>query len=300
MSRDRARTTPPRDPGTAPRAGLARPRADGCAPSSRATSPRYPSGWPVFWEEARGANVLDADGNVYLDLTGAFGVGAAGSRPPRRGGRRASARRAPSSTAWATCIHRRSSSGCWSGWPRSRRGRSPRRAVLHRVRGGGDRPEDRADGHGPARASSRSRGATTGSPWARWRRRPGRTSGVRSQPRLYGGVAFAPFPDPVRGGADAGPRRARAGRGILERGAPNGDPIGAVLVEPVQGRAGARVAPDGFMARLSALAHGGGRAGRRRRGLHRHGAVRRGARVQRVGLRPDLVCLGKALGGGCP
>ena len=34
--------------------------------------------WPVFWEEAAGANVRDADGNVYVDLTGGFGVANAG------------------------------------------------------------------------------------------------------------------------------------------------------------------------------------------------------------------------------
>ncbi len=30
--------------------------------------------FPVFWEEAAGANVRDVDGNVYVDFTGAFGV----------------------------------------------------------------------------------------------------------------------------------------------------------------------------------------------------------------------------------
>ena len=34
--------------------------------------------FPVFWEEARGANVRDVDGNVYVDFTGAFGVSFAG------------------------------------------------------------------------------------------------------------------------------------------------------------------------------------------------------------------------------
>ncbi|HIN79019.1 MAG TPA: aminotransferase class III-fold pyridoxal phosphate-dependent enzyme, partial [Gemmatimonadetes bacterium] len=32
------------------------------------------SGWPIFWQEARGSNVRDVDGNVYIDLSGAFGV----------------------------------------------------------------------------------------------------------------------------------------------------------------------------------------------------------------------------------
>ena len=38
--------------------------------------------WPVFWERARGANVEDADGNVYVDLTGAFGVALLGHGHP--------------------------------------------------------------------------------------------------------------------------------------------------------------------------------------------------------------------------
>ncbi len=37
---------------------------------------------PVFWEEARGANVRDVDGNVYIDFTGAFGVALAGHAHP--------------------------------------------------------------------------------------------------------------------------------------------------------------------------------------------------------------------------
>ncbi len=39
--------------------------------------------FPIFWREARGANVLDVDGNVYIDLTAGFGVAAAGHRNPR-------------------------------------------------------------------------------------------------------------------------------------------------------------------------------------------------------------------------
>ena len=39
--------------------------------------------FPVFWEEAKGANVRDVDGNIFLDLTGAFGVSSAGHTPPR-------------------------------------------------------------------------------------------------------------------------------------------------------------------------------------------------------------------------
>ncbi len=37
----------------------------------------------ILWAEARGANVLDVDGNVYVDLTSGFGVASVGHRNPR-------------------------------------------------------------------------------------------------------------------------------------------------------------------------------------------------------------------------
>jgi 4-aminobutyrate aminotransferase/(S)-3-amino-2-methylpropionate transaminase len=38
---------------------------------------------PIFWAEARGANVRDVDGNILLDLTAGFGVATAGHANPR-------------------------------------------------------------------------------------------------------------------------------------------------------------------------------------------------------------------------
>jgi 4-aminobutyrate aminotransferase-like enzyme len=38
--------------------------------------------FPVFWQEARGANVRDVDGNVYVDLTAGFAVASAGHGHP--------------------------------------------------------------------------------------------------------------------------------------------------------------------------------------------------------------------------
>lgn len=37
----------------------------------------------ILWEEAKGANVRDVDGNIYIDLTSGFGVAAVGHRHPR-------------------------------------------------------------------------------------------------------------------------------------------------------------------------------------------------------------------------
>jgi 4-aminobutyrate aminotransferase-like enzyme len=127
--------------------------------------------------------------------------------------------------------------------------------------------------------------------------------------RVYPGVAFAPFPV-ARGGPD-GPNALEVDRRTCDKtlglvrealrlGAPNGDPIGAVLVEPVQGRAGARMAPRDFMAGLSDIARDAGVlviADEVLTGMGRCGAV---LASERVGLEPDLVCVGKALGGGLP
>jgi acetylornithine/succinyldiaminopimelate/putrescine aminotransferase len=73
-----------------------------------------------------------------------------------------------------------------------------------------------------------------------------------------------------------------------------------VLVEPMQGRGGARVPPEGFMAELSTLAHAAGAlviADEVFTGSGRCGGM---FASPLVGLDPDLVCLGKALGGGVP
>ena len=79
------RRPPPRDRRPAARAAL--PRAVG-APCGRARGARgqhaRPAASPsILWEEARGANVRDVDGNLYIDLTSGFGVAAVGHRHPR-------------------------------------------------------------------------------------------------------------------------------------------------------------------------------------------------------------------------
>ena len=38
---------------------------------------------PIVWQEAKGSNVRDVDGNVFVDLTAGFGVAAVGHRNPR-------------------------------------------------------------------------------------------------------------------------------------------------------------------------------------------------------------------------
>jgi len=104
-------------------------------------------------------------------------------------------------------------------------------------------------------------------------------------------VAFAPYP---RNSADAD--RALS----LVEAAVRGKEVGAVLVEPILGRGGCVVPPDGFLPALCEVAH-------------RHGALvvadeiwtgigRSGAMVRSVAVNApvDVICLGKGLGGGLP
>jgi 4-aminobutyrate aminotransferase/(S)-3-amino-2-methylpropionate transaminase len=75
---------------------------------------------------------------------------------------------------------------------------------------------------------------------------------------------------------------------------------GAVLVEPILGRGGCVVPPPGFLGELAALAREHGAlfvADEIWTGLGRSGAM---LRAQADGALPDLVCLGKGLGGGVP
>lgn len=260
-------------------------------------------GWPVFWDQARGANVQDADGNIYLDLTGAFGVALLGhAHPAVMEAVRAQAERLvhgmgdvhPPSVK-VELLERLAALAPWDDARvvLSSTGSEAVETALKTALMVTGRP-------GILAFEGGYHGLTLGALAATARRR------FRDPfaPRLYPGVAFAPFPDPVREGVGASGRSLAQVKEILTVGVAGADgtrqEIGTVVVEPVQGRGGARVAPDGFMARLSELAAGAGAlviADEVMTGVGRCGSL---LASTRVGLRPDLVCLGKALGGGLP
>ncbi len=83
MSRLRRGDLPPRvvtDP-PGPESRRISRRLAGCeAPGVNTLYAGEPS---IVWQEARSANVLDVDGNRYIDLTAGFGVAAVGHRHPR-------------------------------------------------------------------------------------------------------------------------------------------------------------------------------------------------------------------------
>jgi 4-aminobutyrate aminotransferase/(S)-3-amino-2-methylpropionate transaminase len=253
--------------------------------------------FPVFWEAAGGANVRDVDGNTYLDLTGAFGVSAAGHSPRRvvdsirdQAGRL---------THGMGDVHPPAKKVEFlealtklGPWPDARvilgsAGTEAVEAALKTALLATGRP-------GVLAFEGAYHGLTLGSLSVTYRedfRGPFLS-------RVYEGVRFAPFPtsdDDERTIA----RYLDKVRWLLREG-DGGDEVGAVIVEPIQGRAGVRVPPVGFLERLADLVWDAKALlifDEIFTGLGRTGSL---FAFQQEGVVPDLICLAKGLGGGLP
>ena len=267
-------------------------------------------GFPVFWESAHGANVWDVDGNRFLDLTSGFGVASLGYAPLSLvEGVREQAELLyhamgdvhPSAEKVALC--RRLSQLTFEAWDLG-----PGKAIL-------------------TNSGSEAVEAALKTAWLATQRR-----GVLAFTGGYHGLGygaltvtgrslfrdpfvaqladfatFLPFPNcqhcPL-GAADREPSDClpdcmnafmRQAEILL-----GGGKIGAILVEPVQGRGGEIAPPDWFLPLLRSLANQFGAVlifDEIYTGFHRTG--RRFA-CDRWNVQPDLICLGKALTGGFP
>jgi 4-aminobutyrate aminotransferase-like enzyme len=252
--------------------------------------------FPVFWERAQGVAVQDADENTYLDLTGAFGVAVAGHGHPRivqaireQAGRLTHAMGdVHPPVRKVELMERLAGLMPWGDESRMILASSGSEAVeiaLKTALLATGRP-------GIVAFQGGYHGLTLGS-LAATSRADFRDPFAR---RLYSGVEFVPFPGsaPVGGPEPCLERLARA----LEGG--GGDPVGAVIVEPIQGRAGVRVPPPGFLAEVARRTREAGALlilDEIFTGLGRTG---RTLACEHEGVEPDLICLGKALGGGLP
>lgn len=237
----------------------------------------------ILWAEARGANVLDVDGNVYVDLTSGFGVASLGHRNPRvvEAVRRQSGvllhamgdvAAHPLRVALAEALCRLAPVD------------DPR---VYFAASGADAVEIAlktavlATGRTSLLAFDPGyHGLTLGALAATSReefRRP-------FAPLLARRVARLPFGCP-----------AAAIERVLKRAVP-----ACAIVEPVVGREGVLLPPDGWLTALAAAC--------RRHGvllvadeiLTGFGRTGRWFAVDEEGLRPDLLLCGKALGGGLP
>lgn len=253
--------------------------------------------WPVFWEEARGANVRDADGNVYVDLTAGFGVAAAGHAAPAVAG--AIARQALRLPHGLGDVH-------------------PNRVkveLLERLAELAPFPDARsilgATGAEAVEAALKTALLATGRPGLIAFRngyhglslgalaatdRPESADSFRQ--RIGARARLVPYPDANATASAAA--AVESVRRIIHDARDTPDAIGAVVVEPIQGRGGIVVPPADFLPLLRVLCDETGVlliADEIYTGLGRTG---RWFACEHSGVVPDIVTVGKALSGALP
>jgi 4-aminobutyrate aminotransferase-like enzyme len=251
-------------------------------------SPRY----PVFWERAHGATVTDVDGNRYLDLTSAFGVANIGHTNP-------------AVTAAVTAQAARLLHGMGDVHPTEVRARLLE--LLARITPGDLQKSYLSAGGAEAIEFARKTAfLATGKP--RILAYTGAYHGLSLGTLEVIGIAkfrdpFAPlierrttflsFPN----GDDTTCESPLADA----RRALDADPqIGAILLEPIQGRGGVIIPPAGFLRGLRALCDERGVLlilDEIYTGFGRTGAM---FACEREDVVPDLLCIGKAIAGGVP
>jgi 4-aminobutyrate aminotransferase/(S)-3-amino-2-methylpropionate transaminase len=240
---------------------------------------------PIAWERAQGSNVWDVDGNRYIDLTGGFGVANVGHAHPRV-------------VAAVSAQAERLLHGLGDVHPSAQKvellealvrrypGGVPARGVLGSS--GSDAVEAAlktallATGRsGVVAFEGAYHGLTLGALDTTWRqefRNP-------FAKRLPGATVFARFGDATEVQRAASSCRA---------------PVGAVLVEPVQGRGGERIPPSGFLTALRALCDTEGWLLIADEVYTGFGRTGRWFACEHEGVIPDLLCVGKGLASGMP
>ena len=246
---------------------------------------------PIVYSAALGSNVIDVDGNRFVDLAAGFGAVLLGHGAQR------------TSRALEMQAHR-----AWNAlgdvYPAD-----SKIAMLERVASLHPTPGARVllcqSGSDAVTAALKTACLATG------------RAGVLAFEGAYHGLGYAPlaacgyrssFRNPFARQLNPLVRFAPFPSDVLlldsclefaERQLALGD-IGAVLVEPILGRGGCVVPPDAFLPALAALATRHGAlliADEIWTGLGRCGAL---LASSRWGVVPDILCLGKGLGGGLP
>jgi 4-aminobutyrate aminotransferase-like enzyme len=252
------------------------------------------SEFPVFWERAEGTNVWDADGNRFLDWTSAFGVAGLGHTNPvvrdalvQQSGSLFHAMGDVHPALLKPQLCARLSALTFQRW-----GLGEGKVILGN------------SGFEAVEAALKTALLRTGKP------------GVIAFEGGYHGLGYGAlevvgmpyFRDPFRAqlaqfGAvlpfPSGEESLNALEGAIEAALKEKE-IGAILVEPIQGRGGERIPPAGFLGTLRAVCDRHGLVlifDEIYTGLNRTGAL---FACDHVGVLPDLICLGKALTSGFP
>jgi 4-aminobutyrate aminotransferase-like enzyme len=247
--------------------------------------------YPIAWTSAHGALVTDADGNRYIDLTGAFSVAALGHTND-------------DVTAAISAQAQRLVHGMGDVHPTDVKAR-----LLERLAGiaPGDCSKTYFGSNGADAIEFALKTALLATGRPRVLSYEGAYHGLSLGALPVGGIArfrepFAPLVDeratfiPFPGTNDSLDGALAAARAVLASDAQ----IGAVVLEPIQGRGGVIVPPDGFLPGIRALCDefrcvmildeiytGYGRTGTM-------------WACQRENVVPDILCIGKAIAGGVP
>jgi 4-aminobutyrate aminotransferase / (S)-3-amino-2-methylpropionate transaminase / 5-aminovalerate transaminase len=236
---------------------------------------------PIVWESAFGSNVKDVDGNIYVDLTSGFGVAGAGHRHPEVV--------AAAQSQSQVLIH-----AMGDAFPDPQRIRLLERLSqltgYHRTILG-------SSGSDAVEAAIKTAVIATG-----------RTR-IMSFKNSYHGLAFGSLATTdYKAESFKAPFADLLGNHVqhLPYGAPINTPLNdfaAVIVEPIQGRGGIRVPPNGWLASIIRQAHNAGALvifDEIYTGFGRTGDWFAFENPDLEGERPDLICIGKAMGGGFP
>ncbi len=245
---------------------------------------------PIFWERAVHANLWDVDGNRFVDLTAAFGVANVGHAHPE-------VVHAISSQA-SSLLH-----GMGDVHP-------PRVKVELLERLAGIYPRGGASEAPSVRTVLSSSGSDAVETALKTAMLATGQAGVIAFEGAYHGLSFGAldctwredFRKPFNARLANATYFARFGdlEDVLRVAEEVGDRIGAILVEPVQGRGGERVPPADFLPALRRLCDERGWlliADEIYTGLGRTGAR---FACDHAGVVPDLLCVGKGLASGMP
>ena len=116
------------------------------------------------------------------------------------------------------------------------------------------------------------------------------------QEQISGHVLHVPFPD--ASADDAQEQKATSLRALTT--ALNEGGVGAVIIEPIQGRGGIVIPPEGFLTEMSDIAHSYGAVLIFDEVMTGFGRTGNMFAFEHEGIRPDIMAVGKALGGGIP
>lgn len=267
--------------------------------------------WPIVWERAKGMWVWDAGGKRYLDFTAAFGVAAAGHANTRvvKAGQKQLARLAHAMGdvhphALKAELARELSRLTFERWTRQ-----PSGAVANGRRPSGSRYRRGKtifgnSGFEAVEAALKTALLATDKPGVIAFEKAYHGLGYGALNATHRGCFRSPFRRQLAEFADfaAYPSRADELPGIERqlRRLCQAKAIGAILVEPLQGRGGMRVPPPEFLPLLRTVCDRFGALLILDEVYTGFGRTGRWFACEHSRTVPDLICLGKALTGGFP